>query len=417
MNLKESIKRILREETDIPLKIRRRILPKLIENAFQTALDDNTLLKTKPGSMLHKASFITFANFVIDDMVEYMEDQINMDGNSYYYGNDDAYIEEIRNPLLKHYGDRIKKRYDDIVRGDVFESVLEEETNPIVRKLFRRGGADKFNEIFESGLEAIANRYIKNKDKWYSMTLKTFRESVIPFVIVDLCTTYEDVCTSGDFYEQTLDFLMNNYSDRIKEKWEEINNINESVLKENRKSKETISDLVKEFGLSETSSMVGLPISQIVKISKHPINPGIANEILIENMIKGNIIDNYKEFIIHASSNGVFYWETNTRTGHFSNDRVEQITVAATPFWDGVDYTPVEIDWFTLYDKDMVNVIYSVGGEGDYFSKFTHQTNFETVEELNDWYNEVYLPGVYDIIMNKLLPKLYRRVDFELNPR
>ncbi len=145
MNLKESIKRILREETDIPLKIRRRILPKLIENAFQTALDGNTMLKTKPGSMLHKASFITFANFVIDDMVEYMEDQINMDGNSYYYGNDDAYIEEVRNPLLKHYGDRIKKRYDDIVGGDVFESVLEETNIPLQVK--RRINGDSLAEL------------------------------------------------------------------------------------------------------------------------------------------------------------------------------------------------------------------------------------------------------------------------------
>ena len=62
--------------------------------------------------------------------------------------------------------------------------------------------------------------------------------------------------------------------------------------------------------------------------------------------------------------------------GHFSNDRVEQITVAATPFWDGLDYTPVEIDWFTLYDKDMVNPIYSMGGEGNYFKKFTFRLIF-----------------------------------------
>lgn len=101
--------------------------------------------------------------------------------------------------------------------------ILREETNPTLRKLLRRGSPEKIDRIFESGLEAIANRYIKNKDKWYSMTLKTFRESVIQFVIVDLCTTYEDVCTGGNFYEQTYDFLMNNYSDRIKEKWEEIN--------------------------------------------------------------------------------------------------------------------------------------------------------------------------------------------------
>ena len=201
-------------------------------------------------------------------------------------------------------------------------------------------------------------------------------------------------------------------------KHDELGNVvNESVLSEEKSVKKKISALIDENGLYDAAKILGLSFTQIVKISDTPINPEIANEILIENMIKGNIIDNYKEFIIHASNDGVFYWETNTRTGHFSDDRVEQITVAATPFWDGLDYTPVEIDWFTLYDKDMVNVIYSVGGEGNYFKKFTHQTNFETVEELNVWYNEVYLPGVYDIIMNSLLPKVYRLVYYELNPR
>ena len=201
-------------------------------------------------------------------------------------------------------------------------------------------------------------------------------------------------------------------------KYDNLGNVvNESVLREESSAKKKISALIDEYGLYDAAKMLGLSFTQIVKISDTPINPEIANQILIENMRKGNLTENYKEFIIHSSYDGVFYWETNTRTGHFSNDRVEQITVAATPFWDGLDYTPVEIDWFTLYDKDMVNPIYSMGGEGNYFKKFTHQTNFETVEELNVWYNEVYLPGVYDIIMNSLLPKVYRLVDFTLNPR
>lgn len=174
-----------------------------------------------------------------------------------------------------------------------------------------------------------------------------------------------------------------------------------------------IQELINEFGIHKVAIFLG-SLTKIVELSNFPIDSGIANEILFENMKKGNLINNYKKFIIHASNDGIFYWETNIRTGHFSNDRVEQITVAATPFWDGVDYTPVEIDSFIVYDKDMLNPIYSMGGEGNYFKKFTHQTNFETVEELNVWYNEVYLPGVYDIIMNSLLPKVYRIVDYEL---
>jgi len=394
MNLKESIRRILREETEIPLFVRRRF-----------TLEDLEWLVNDVKELIDYGESLDTA--IYDGVREFIKSRKFSDIDE--FGLEAAYWEsylKYEKPLVRYVKNRL----------NIQESVLQEETNPTLRRLLRRGSPENIDRIFESGLEEIANRYIKNKGKWYSMTLKTFRESVIPFVIVDLCTTYEDICTGGDFYEQTLDFLMKNYSDRIREKWEEINTINESTIKEN-KVENLIKQYLSEFGLDKTSEMMGISLSKVVEIAKIPINSGIANEILIENMIKGNIIDNYKEFIIHASNDGVFYWETNTRTGHFSDDRVEQITVAATPFWDGVDYTPVEIDWFTLYDKDMVNAIYNMPGEGNYFQKFTHQTNFETVEELNDWYNEVYLPGVYDIIMNKLLPKVYRRVDYELNPR
>ena len=606
MNLQESIKRILREETDIPLKIRRRLLPKLIENAFQTALDGNTMLKTKPGSMLHKASFITFANFVIDDMVEYMEDQINMDGNSYYYGNYDAYIEEIRNPLLKHYGDRIKKRYDDIVGGDVFESVLEETNIPLqvkrringdslaelihdikslidsgydesdaiydtvrqfiaskqfklnndseqsywdsyieveeplvdylksklniresviqeemssmMRRIFRRVDPEKMDGIFGEGLDTMTTRYIQNQHNWINMNLDKFKSGIVSYVIVDLCMKYSDVCFgAGDFYNQVWEFLLRHYSDVMEERWNEImsgeinesiedgkkvyygfqglpnfwaddqdnfkgdkyfedkdyedyyfdnfydmdvqfgnenslfgtrglpvghpdrssksfnrynekygpiivrvvkerEGINESVLKEDRKAKETISDLVKEFGLIKTSDMVGLSISQIVKVTNIPIDSDTANQILVEMMNNDELKTKYKDFNIHASSNGVFFWESMTKTGHFPDDIVEEITVAATPFWDGVKYTPVELDWFTLFNYYGV-IVYETSPEGGFYRELKHQTNFESVDELLYWYEEFYLPEVYNMVMNTLVPKMHKLVDWELKQR
>ena len=506
-NLQESIKRILREETDIPLKIRRRLLPKLIENAFQTALDGNTMLKTKPGSMLHKASFIKFANFVIDDMVEYMEDQINMDGNSYYYGNDDAYIEEVRNPLLKHYGDRIKKRYDDIVGGDVFESVLEETNIPLqvkrringdslaelihdikslidsgydesdaiydtvrqfiaskqfklnndseqsywdsyieveeplvdylksklniresvlreemssmMRRIFRRVDPEKMDGIFGEGLDTMTTRYIQNKHNWTAMNLDKFKSGIVSYVIVDLCMKYSDVCFgAGDFYNQVWEFLLSHYSDVMEERWNEImsGEVNESVLKEDRKAKETISDLVKEFGLIKTSDMVGLSISQIVKVTNIPIDSDTANQILVEMMNNDELKTKYKDFNIHASSNGVFFWEAMVKTGHFHDDMIENITVAATPFWDGVKYTPVELDWFTLFNYYGVTV-YETSGEGNFFKELKHQTNFESVDELLNWYEEFYLPEVYNLVMNTLLPKMHKLVDYEIKQR
>jgi hypothetical protein len=187
------------------------------------------------------------------------------------------------------------------------------------------------------------------------------------------------------------------------------------VLREERNTKEKIIDLINRSNIYQASRMLGISLTQLVKISDVPINSEIANEILIENMRKGNIIDNYKEFKIHESLDGIFYWEANIRSDHFLNDRVGQITIAATPFWDGLDYTPVELDLFTLYDKNMVNKITELQNTGGFFHRFNHQTNFETVEELYLWFDEVYLPGVYDIIMNKILPKVYKIIDQRLN--
>ena len=86
----------------------------------------------------------------------------------------------------------------------------------------------------------------------------------------------------------------------------------------------------------------------------------------------------------------------------------------ATPFWDGGEYTPVEIDWFTLLD-DKLNVTIDQEGGGDYYKQLKHQTSFETVGELFNWYREFYLPEVYNLVMNKLLPIVHSDIDDRLN--
>jgi flavodoxin len=162
--------------------------------------------------------------------------------------------------------------------------------------------------------------------------------------------------------------------------------------------------------------MVGLSISQIVKITNMPIDSDTANQILAEMMNKGELENKYKDFEIHSNFNNVFYWESTTKTGHFPDDIFEQITVAATPFWDGVKYTPVELDWFTLLNKNG-DIVYETSGGGSFYKELKHQTNFESVDELLNWYEEFYLPEVYNLVMNTLLPKMHKLVDYEIKQR
>ena len=185
------------------------------------------------------------------------------------------------------------------------------------------------------------------------------------------------------------------------------------IIQENRLER-LVKNYVDKYGLRKTSEMMGLSLSKIVQIAKVPIDSEVAFEILREKFIQKELKDTYKKFIISLDRmDGIFYWETTTRTDRYPEDRVEQITVMATPFWDGSKFTPIEISWFTLLNDDM-NIIYELEGDGSFYKAFKHQSNFDSVEELLNWYEETYLPGVYDIIMNTLLPKVYILIDYEM---
>jgi hypothetical protein len=188
------------------------------------------------------------------------------------------------------------------------------------------------------------------------------------------------------------------------------------ILIEQNTFKETLIKTIDENGVYDTAKILGLTITKVVELSNIKITPEIANEILYENMRVNELKNTYKEFTISTNMDGVFYWQAQTRTGRFLPDMLELISVAATPFWDGSDYTPVEIDWFTLFDSDM-NIIIETEGGGDYFQQLKHQTHFKNVKELLNWYEEFYLPEVYNLVMNTLLPEVHQDIDDKLDEK
>ena len=131
MNLQENIRRILREESSIPLALRRRVSYDDIEEAFDAALERMTQSMNNPDSIIYKEKEYTtlriFAKFVIDEMVTYLEQDYFNNDNRVYFSDDDFYYDKIRKPLLKRYGKRIKEKYNEVKRGDINESILREE--------------------------------------------------------------------------------------------------------------------------------------------------------------------------------------------------------------------------------------------------------------------------------------------------
>lgn len=190
-------------------------------------------------------------------------------------------------------------------------------------------------------------------------------------------------------------------------------NLQESIkriLKEESGIKKTILKRIEKYGLYKTSEIMGLSMTDLVEMTDIPINSEIANELLIENIGKGKIKTKYKEFRIGPSMDGVVYWEAKTNTGHFLPGMREEISAMATPFWDGGYFTPVEINWITLYNEDG-EIIYDEGAAGDYFKEIIGKSDFKSIKELFQWYEKFYLPTVYDIIMSNLLPKVHQEID------
>jgi hypothetical protein len=183
------------------------------------------------------------------------------------------------------------------------------------------------------------------------------------------------------------------------------------------KGKDKILKLIDELGLWKTKEALGISLTKLVKMLEMRIESdiGLANEIIIENIGNGQLPTEYKEFKISRNFDGVVYWEGKFHGEHFLPNMVETIWVMATPFWDGMKWTPVEADWYSLVDTSNDKLIDEIQGGGDYYEQLEEVESFSNVDDLFSWYKKVYLPSVYEIIMDNFLPKLRQDMDDRLD--
>jgi hypothetical protein len=276
--------------------------------------------------------------------------------------------------------------------------------------------SDVLNKKFINALNKCSERYNSIKEN-YPQSLTWFKNFVTATLIMSVERMIELENEEGS--RKIQDALMDYYADEIEERWNELQEfgIRESItriLREESKAQKKLMGLIDEFGLNQAAKMLGVSMTKLVQLSNLPINSILANQLLIENMFNGNLPRKYNHFNIYYAGDGVVGWYCNISTGHFAPEIIEQISVMATPFWDGGQYTPVEIDWFSLLD-DKLNTIIEEEGAGDYYKELKHQTSFENVEELFNWYKEFYLPEVYNMVMDELLPIVHSDIDDRLN--
>lgn len=126
MNLKTTIRRILKEETEVPLYLRRRIDFDEMDRVFEKYLDiwETRMIKLeRPGTM----SFKSFKDFIIAGVMDnyvYLNIGIdNIDENQLLYDDIDKF-------LHRYYSERIKEVYDrfnDTIKQEQNESELTEK--------------------------------------------------------------------------------------------------------------------------------------------------------------------------------------------------------------------------------------------------------------------------------------------------
>ena len=187
MNLQESIRRILREGGYIPSPIMRRISNDDLEEAFDYALETMITSMDNPNSVIFKEkkpSLWVFSKFVIDDMVTLLEQEYFNDDNRIYFSDTDeddkTYHEKIRQPLLRHYGKRIKKKYYEVMSSND-EEIIQENIRRVLREellnetkffLRRINDLDEIKDLLAINVDQTYNE-TKSYDQFkYELTLR-----------------------------------------------------------------------------------------------------------------------------------------------------------------------------------------------------------------------------------------------------
>jgi hypothetical protein len=194
-----------------------------------------------------------------------------------------------------------------------------------------------------------------------------------------------------------------------------IRNTIKKVLNEEDRFTQTINKYVDKYGIHRASEIMGLSLTEIVKITNHPIDHRLAYSLICDNFKNKKLKRKYKEFTLDFEKYvGAMNWFCLLDNGHFGKDKVEQFFIFATPFWDNSKYTPIEISGYDLLDQNDGSVI-SIDGDGNYYYQLKDKTHFESLEELFDWYDNFYLPETYQVLKDYLIPMIRSKMEILLD--
>lgn len=160
--------------------------------------------------------------------------------------------------------------------------------------------------------------------------------------------------------------------------------------------KNSLNELINKFGINQTSKILGISQFEIVKKSGIKLNTDNSYLMIMELFDNNQIPKIYKEFELEIDKFvGTIIWK-----GELKNELLETIVVYATPFWDGDPLIPIDVENYTITTNDETWEY----EQPDVFKTIKTKNEFENIDELIVWYNDIYLPTVYNVIIQKQIP-------------
>jgi hypothetical protein len=188
------------------------------------------------------------------------------------------------------------------------------------------------------------------------------------------------------------------------------------ILKEEKTNvKQFLFDLVGKIGIEKTAKQTGLSVSKIVEISGIEINHFIAKQLILEYFKDGKLTKKFEEFTIKLNEDEVFIWSSESVPHTIDYDGNIFLEVEATPYYEWLRSTPVELDWFGISDKQSGTIISEFSGDGDFFKLLANPKKFNTTQDVIEWFELTYLYKVYNIIMGVFLPPAMAKIEDELD--
>jgi len=160
-------------------------------------------------------------------------------------------------------------------------------------------------------------------------------------------------------------------------------------LKENTNElSKLLRNLLNENGLDKTLTITGLDIFQLFdRIGFVKIDADMSYQLIYHlfRIYDDELTKKISNYTLEFNFDGVMEWNYKNKKTN------ESMFALCTPYWDGNSFTPIDCEYYIKDDFEFLKD----DGDDFYFS-FKCPNEFNSLMELMYWYENEYIPTVYN---------------------